>query len=118
MVLEATSDDNRLGAYAVRDDRAQTLNLLLINKDPTRSLNVSVNAEGLRFGGAADVYSYGIPQDEAAHTGTGLADVAQTSVTTTGPTITYTSAPYSATVIRLRASEMCNRHRDDHVGFR
>jgi alpha-N-arabinofuranosidase len=101
-VLDASSDYNGLGAYAVRDAGSQTLNLLLINKYPLGPLNASVSINGVRCGGAADVYSYGIPQDDAARTGVGSADVAHTTVTLTGPTFTYAVAPYSAVVIRLK----------------
>lgn len=111
-VVAAASDYNRLGVYAVRDDKAQTLNLLLINKHPTSPLNASVKIDGFRFCGPSDVYTYGIPQDEAARTGTGLADVAQTSVTMSGPNITFAPAPYSATVVKLRSVAPCHTRSD------
>jgi alpha-L-arabinofuranosidase len=99
-VVDATSDYNGLGVYAVRD--GQALNLLLINKYPLGPLNAAITIDGFRCGEAADVYSYGIPQDEAARTGVGSADVAHTTVTLTGPTFTYAPGPYSAVVIRLK----------------
>ncbi len=82
------------------------------NKHPTSSLNASIKIDGFRFCGPTDVYTYGIPQDEAARTGTGLADVAQTSVTMSGPSTTYTPAPYSATVIKLRNLASCHARGD------
>jgi alpha-N-arabinofuranosidase len=100
-VVAVSSDYNGLGAYAVRDHHTKTLNLLLINKHPTSALNVSVKVDNFKVGEEAQVYTYGIPQDEAARTGTGSADVAQTTVTLSGPTFTYTPAPYSATVIKI-----------------
>jgi len=112
MVVATSSDYNRLGVYAVRDDKAQTLNLLIINKHPTSSLNASIKIDGFRFCGQTDVYTYGLPQDEAARTGTGLADVAQTSVMMSGPSIAYTPAPYSATVIKLRSLASCHARSD------
>ncbi len=111
-VVAASSDSDRLGVYAVRDDKAQTLNLLLINKYPTNTLNASIKIDGFRFCGRTDVYTYGIPQDEAARTGTGVADVAQTTVTMSGPSITYAPAPYSATVIKLRSFASCHARSD------
>ncbi len=110
-VVTATSDYKKLGVYAVRDRHAKTLNLLLINKHSISDLNTAVTISGYRFGQTVDVYSYGIPQDEAARTGTGSADVTHTTVTLTGPTFTYTPAPYSATVIKLKKA--CDAHGDD-----
>jgi hypothetical protein len=108
-VIAAASDYNGLGVYAVRDPHARTLNLLLINKHPTAALNVSVVVDGFPVGRPSAVYTYGIPQDEAARTGTGSADVAQTTVTPAGQAFTYAPAPYSATVIQLtRADDDAN----------
>ncbi len=112
-VVTATSDYNGLGAYAVRDHHARTLNLLLINKHPTAALNVSVTVANFKVGQQADVYTYGIPQDEAARTGAGSADVTHTTITLSGPTFTYTPDPYSATVIKLSKPHRANGHGDD-----
>jgi len=97
-VLPAQSDYTSLGVYAVRGSGG-TVKLLLINKHPSATLNVSVTIPGLRKGVKARVYSYGIPQDEAARTGEGSADVAQSKFVTTSSTLTHAPAPYSATVI-------------------
>jgi hypothetical protein len=104
-VVTAASDYNGLGIYAVRDRRAGVLNLLLINKHPTAALNVNVALRGFKAGGSAEVFSYGIPQDEAARTGTGSADIARSTATLRGSTITWSPGPYSATVIRLTKSD-------------
>jgi hypothetical protein len=85
----------------VRDPHKRTLNLLIINKHPARPVNASVTISGFRFGQTADVFSYGIPQDEAARTGVGSADVAHTTTTLTGPTFSVAPEPYSVTVIKL-----------------
>ncbi len=98
-VVDATSDYNGLGIYAVTDG-PHTLRLLVINKHPTESLNVKFDVEGFKVGGEAKVYMYGIPQDEAAHTGTGAADVTESTATIDGDT--YAFAPYSATVVELK----------------
>jgi hypothetical protein len=100
-VVAATSDYTGLGIYAVRDRRANTLNLLLINKHPTATLDVNIAVRGFRAAGPAEVFSYGIPQDEAARTGTGSADIARSTTTVHGSTLTWRPDPYSATVIRL-----------------
>jgi hypothetical protein len=100
-VINAASDYNLLGVYAVRDHHTHTLNLLIINKHPSATLNVNVTVDGFKVGEPADVFSYGIPQDEAARTGTGSADVAQSTMTLPGKTFIFSPAPYSATVIRI-----------------
>jgi alpha-L-arabinofuranosidase len=112
-VVEANSDYAGLGVYAVRDAKKRTLNLLIINKHPARALNASVTIGGFQFGRAAEVYSYGIPQDDAAHTGVGSADVASTTTTLTGPTFSWSPGPYSATVIRLSQSHHGAGDHDD-----
>ncbi len=114
-VVGASSDYKKLGVYAVRDrsPHSQTLNLLLINKHPIAALNTSVTINGYKFGDTVEVYSYGIPQDEAARTGTGSADVAQSTITLTGPTFTITPAPYSATVLKLKKAPRRHGDRDD-----
>lgn len=104
IVLEAGSDYNGLGVYAVRDHN-KTLHLLLINKHPTATLNTSVTIDGFNVGPQAEVYRYGIPQDEAARTGTGSADLDHGAVALPGKTFTYTPAPYSATVIRIKGNQ-------------
>jgi alpha-L-arabinofuranosidase len=105
VVLQATSDYNGLGAYAVRDLN-KTLHLLIINKHPTATLNASINVEGFNVGRqTSDVYSYGIPQDEAARTGEGSADIAHTTVNLPGKTFTFSPGPYSATVIRIDGNQ-------------
>lgn len=109
-VLNAASDYNGLGVYAVRDPHTRTVNLLLINKHPTATLNASVTIDGFRVGRQAEVFSYGIPQDEAARTGIGSADIESSTVTLPGSVFTFTPAPYSATIIRLAKA------RRDHHG--
>lgn len=102
LVVPATSDYILLGAYAVRDLASHTVNVLIINKHPTATPNVHIALSGVRPGAHATTYTYGIPQDEAAHTGTGSADVAQSTLTIPGATFTYAPAPYSVTVIQIK----------------
>jgi alpha-N-arabinofuranosidase len=111
-VIGATSDYIGLGAYAVRDRRDHSLNLLLINKHPTDTLNATVTLSEFKAGAMADVYSYGIPQDTAAQTGVGTADIVQSTLALTGNTFTYSPAPYSATVIRIHHAKKHEDH--DH----
>ena len=49
----------------------------------------------------AEARSYGIPQDDAARTGAGSPDVAQTNFTGAGANFSYSFAPYSASVLTL-----------------
>lgn len=100
LVVPAQSDYTSLGVYAVRAG-GRSLRLLLINKHPSATLNASIEIPGLKPGRKARVYSYGIPQDEAARTGEGSADVQQSELVISGSTLSYSPAPYSATVIDL-----------------
>ncbi|MGH8017105.1 MAG: hypothetical protein ACREIA_02260 [Opitutaceae bacterium] len=99
-VVSASSDYDRLGVYAVRLN-GHRLHLLLINKHPTASLTASIAIHGVKPRGPAAVYSYGIPQDEAARTGTGSADVHETEIVVSGPSLLVATEPYSVTVIQL-----------------
>jgi hypothetical protein len=112
-VVDATSDYNGLGIYAVRDHQTKTLNLLVINKHPVAALNTSVTIAGFRVGHSAEVFTYGIPQDDAARTGIGSADVAQSTATLAGRTFTLNPGPYSATVIKISHRRLARGDRDD-----
>ena len=112
-VVAAASDYTGLGVYAVRDRRTHTLRLLVINKHPTATLDVNIAVNGFRPARSVEVFSYGIPQDEAARTGTGSADVARSTATIHGSTFTWRPAPYSATVIRLGRADDHDDHDDD-----
>jgi hypothetical protein len=112
-VVSAASDYVGLGVYAVRDPHSRTLNLLLINKHPIAALNTSVTITGFKVGQQADVYTYGIPQDTAAQTGVGSADIDHSQITLPGKTFTFTPAPYSATIIRIAKAPPRPGDRDD-----
>jgi len=98
-VVPAASDYGNLGVYAVKGDDC-SLRILVINKHPTATLNAAISVPGLRRGEKAKVFSYGIAQDEAARTGTGSADVQQSTVTV-GTTLSVSPGPYSVQVIRV-----------------
>jgi alpha-N-arabinofuranosidase len=104
-VVAATSDYTGVGIYAVRDRRAHTVNLLLINKHPAATFDVNIAISGFHASRAVEVFSYGIPQDEAARTGTGSADVARSTAVLRGSTFIWQPAPYSATVIRFAVTD-------------
>jgi len=98
--VSATSNYNLLAAYAAKRSDG-SLSLLLINKSPSLSLNASVSLAGFAPQASAAVYSYGIPQDEAARTGAGSPDIASSAFAGAGANFLYSVAPYSATVISL-----------------
>jgi len=100
-VIAASSGHALLAAYAVR--RAdRSLSLLAINKSPTETITASIALSGFVPAAEATVRSYGIPQDEAARTGAGSREIAESALAVAGPQLTATFAPYSATVITLR----------------
>jgi alpha-L-arabinofuranosidase len=105
-LIEATSDYGLLTPYAAVRADGSSLSLLVINKSSYNTFlgNISLAGYTLPASGSAMVYSYGIPQDEAARTGTGSADVAHSSVSISSATFAYSFPPYSATVIALGGS--------------
>ncbi len=99
-VVQASGDYGNLGVYAVRGPD-KGLRLLVINKHPTAALNVRIAVPGLRRGENAKVFSYGIPQDEAARTGQGSADLQQSEITLESTALELSPGPYSVHVIHL-----------------
>ncbi len=99
-VVSAASDYPLLTVYSVERTNG-ALTLLVINKSSTNSLNVSLSINGYLPNTNAVVYSYGIPQDDAACTGIGSADVAQTNFTGAATNFSWNFPPYSASVICL-----------------
>jgi hypothetical protein len=99
-VVTATNDYQLLSAYAVRRTNG-CLTLLVVNKSSYASLNAAIALAGYVPFSNATVYSYGIPQDDAARTGAGSPDIAQTTAPVAGANFNYTFTPYSATVLRL-----------------
>ncbi len=100
-VVQAGSDYRGLGVYAVKG-ADHSLRLLVINKHPFETLNATIALPALKRGETARVYSYGIPQDEAARTGEGSADVQKSTLTLAGSTLRFSPGPYSVHVIELR----------------
>lgn len=102
-VVAAASDYTLLSMYAARRT-AGSLTLLVVNKSPVAALNAAISLTGYTPDGAAAVYTYGIPQDEAARTGSGSADVAPSALNGAAAAFSYTFPAYSATVIVLSPS--------------
>jgi hypothetical protein len=99
-IVRTTRDHKLLSVYAAR--RADgTLALLAINKSPDATLKAGISIAGFLPESEAITYSYGIPQDEAARTGTGSQDIAQASFTGAATEFPCKFPPYSATVIVL-----------------
>jgi alpha-L-arabinofuranosidase len=97
-VVRATSDYPLLATYAVKRTNG-TLTLLVINKSASSALTANFNLSGYVPYGSAAIYSYGIPQDEAARTGDGSPDIAQTNFMGASAGFSATFAPFSATVM-------------------
>ena len=97
-VVRATSDYPLLATYAVKRTNG-TLTLLVINKSASSNLTANFNLSGYVPYSNAAIYSYGIPQDEAARTGVGSPDIAQTNFMGAAASFSATFAPFSATVM-------------------
>ncbi len=99
-VITAASDYILLSTYAARRQDG-SLTVLTINKDPTNAATGQVSLTGFVPASTGAVYSYGMPQDNAAQTGIGSSDVAQTALSGAGTNFNYSFPPYSATVFSL-----------------
>jgi len=97
-VVKATSDYQLLATYSVKRTNG-TFTMLVINKSSSSNLTAAVNFGGWLPATNAVIYSYGIPQDDAARTGLGSPDIQTNSITTAGINFTNTFAPYSASVL-------------------
>jgi len=75
------------------------LTLLVVNKSASNALNANIAVSGATPGSTGTLYSYGIPQDNAAETGGGSADVATSPVSGLSTNFSYSFPPYSANVI-------------------
>jgi len=77
---------------------------LVINKSSTAALNANITLNSYTPKGTLSARSYGIPQDQAARTGVGSADIALSSYSAVGATFPFTFPAYSATVLSLRTA--------------
>ncbi len=106
-VVSATSDYSLLSVYAIKRASGD-LSLMVINKSRTSDLNASISIAGIVPRPDATIYSYGIPQDEAARTGTGSPEIATSGFAGAASSFDYTFAPYSVTVIALAGGAGCS----------
>jgi alpha-L-arabinofuranosidase len=103
-VVQASSDYRGLGVYAVKGTE-HSLRILVINKHPSARLNTTISIPALKEGETAKLFSYGIAQDEAAHSGVGSADIQQSTLTLQGSTLSFSPGPYSVHVIQISKRE-------------
>jgi len=101
-VVSATSDYPLLAVYSVKRTNG-ALTLLVINKSSSSSLTAAIHLSGYLPNANATVYSYGIPQDEAARTGVGSPDIAQTNLARVQSSFSVTFAPFSVSVVVMSA---------------
>jgi len=101
-VVSASSNYVGIGAHAVKHPDG-SLSVLLVNKHPSSSYPVSISFSGYTPPANAYVASYGKPQDTAAQTGSGSADVAQSTISVSGSGFTFNAAPYSLNSISFVA---------------
>jgi alpha-L-arabinofuranosidase len=99
-IVRATSDHKLLSVYAARRASGD-LSLLVINKSPSATAKANISIADFQPASAATLYSYGIPQDDAARTGTGSEDIAESRLTGAAARFPGLFAPYSASVIVL-----------------
>jgi hypothetical protein len=97
-IVRASSDNTLLAVYAARRING-SLAVLVINKSPADALTASFSIANFRPAPSASVYEYGIPEDEAARTGSGPQDIAQGVFSGAAPQFSRVFPPYSATVI-------------------
>ncbi|HWF19159.1 MAG TPA: alpha-L-arabinofuranosidase [Verrucomicrobiae bacterium] len=97
-VLGAASDYELLSAYGARHADG-SLSLLVINKDSIGTFTGQIVLGGFVPSSSATTHSYGMPQDNAAQTGIGSCDIAQTNFSGAGTNFNYVFKPYSATVL-------------------
>ena len=99
VVLNATSDNLLLSAYAVQRTNG-ALTLLVINKDMTTNLSGEITLTNYVPWRTATVQSYGIPQDQAAqnHASASQQDIVTATYAGAGANFTYDFPPLSLTL--------------------
>ncbi|MBU6401449.1 MAG: alpha-L-arabinofuranosidase [Verrucomicrobia bacterium] len=99
-IVSATTDYQLLAAYAAWRSNG-SLSLLVINKSSLTNLNARINLGAYQPDANATIYSYGIPQDDAAETGLGSPDLAQSNFAGVAADFGFSFPPYAVTVISL-----------------
>ncbi len=102
--LIVSSSDYPLLSICASKRKDGSLGLLVINKSATATLNASIKISNATPSTSGIQYSYGIPQDNAAQTGVGSADVASSTLDGISSSFAYSFPPYSATVLTFGSS--------------
>ncbi len=97
-LVSSTSDYPLLSVCAAQRT-AGGLTLLVVNKSPSNAFSTNITVSGASPGSTGTLYSYGIPQDNAAETGVGSADIASSPITGLSTNFSYNFPAYSANVI-------------------
>ena len=102
-LVSSASDYPLLSVCAAQRTNGE-LTLLVVNKSASNALNANITISGATASSTGTLYSYGIPQDNAAETGVGSADIATSPVTGLSTTFSHSFPAYSANVIAFGAS--------------
>lgn len=103
-LVSSTSDYPLLSVCAAQRAPNGSLTMLVVNKSATNALNANITISGAAPPSNGTLYSYGIPQDNAAQSGVGSADVASSAISGLSSNFTYSFPAYSANVIAFGAS--------------
>lgn len=101
-IVKADSSSSLVGAFACRQKKGH-LALLFINKSPNNIVQADVDIAGFAPAASAREFSYGIPQDNAARTGSGERTITRTVFPSASRKFNVSLPPYSLTVLVLRA---------------
>ena len=101
--LVSSASDYPLLSVCAAQRTSGVLTLLVVNKSATNALNANITISGATPSGNSTLYFYGVPQDDAAQTGIGSADIATTAVTGLSTNFSYNFPAYSANVIAFGA---------------
>ncbi len=97
--LIAASSDYPLLSICAAQRADGSLALMVINKSASAALNGKITLSHATPASSGSRYSYGIPQDNAAKTGVGSADIASGTLSGIAPNFSYSFTAYSVTVL-------------------
>jgi alpha-N-arabinofuranosidase len=97
--LVSSTSDYPLLSVCAAERTSGGLTLLVVNKSASNAFNANITVNGVTPGSTGTLYSYGIPQDNAAETGVGSADVASSPISGLSSNFSYSFPAYSANVI-------------------
>jgi alpha-L-arabinofuranosidase len=101
--LVSAASDYPLVSVCAAERISGGLTLLVVNKSSSTAYNTNITVSGASMGSTGTLYSYGIPQDNAAETGVGSDDIATTPITGLSTNFSYNFPAYSANVIAFGA---------------